>query len=175
MRGSRELGVSLDEQPQKASKHHSATAYPTLMYAPRSRIRNKPDDITATFPQSPVRGLTSNVDDRPEMDDKTISGECRDIRQQLIELLSILKNGSVQTLTSVEAPSIQDALERFMLWAGNLGALRKPTSKLSLDARLASSQDVRLYVGRELEKISKALEDRTYSPPGRPLPYPFHP
>ncbi|CCC13791.1 unnamed protein product [Sordaria macrospora k-hell] len=93
------------------------------------------------------------------MDNETISGRCRKIQQKLKGLLAVLENGSAPVSTTVTAPSVQDAFERFMLWAGNLGALRKPTSKLSLDTRLANSQEVRDYIDREIKNMCEALED----------------
>ena len=97
------------------------------------------------------------------MDDETISGRCRNIRRQLTDLLTVLEKGSAKVSTTVTSPSIKDALERFVLWAGNLGAMRKPTSKLSLDSRLAdpSAQDLRDFICTELDDISEAIEDRT--------------
>ncbi|KAK3399583.1 hypothetical protein B0T20DRAFT_349290 [Sordaria brevicollis] len=98
------------------------------------------------------------------MDDQTISGKCRRIRQHLTDLLTTLDYEPAQattttTTTTVTASSIKDVLERFMLWAGNLGALRKPTSKLSLDSRLASSPDLLDYICTELDDMAEAVGD----------------
>lgn len=101
-----------------------------------------------------------DVDGEPKLDNETISGRCRNIRKQLTDLLTALENGSAQVSTTVTSSSIKDVVERFMLWAGNLGALRKPASKLSLDSRLACSSDLRDYICTELEDMSEAIEDR---------------
>ncbi|KHE85154.1 hypothetical protein GE21DRAFT_1206890 [Neurospora crassa] len=96
------------------------------------------------------------------MNNGTISDRCRNIRQQLTDLLAVLvlENESAPVLTTATPSSVKDVLERFVLWAGNLGALRKSTSKLSLDSRLAGSSDLRDYICAELEDMSEALEDR---------------
>ncbi|EGO58565.1 hypothetical protein NEUTE1DRAFT_77947 [Neurospora tetrasperma FGSC 2508] len=96
------------------------------------------------------------------MNNVTISDRCRNIRQQLTDLLAVLENGSIfaQGSTTVTPSSVKEVLERFMLWAGNLGVLRKSTSKLSLDSRLAGSSDLRDYICAELEDMSEELEDR---------------
>ncbi|KAK3949860.1 hypothetical protein QBC32DRAFT_326600 [Pseudoneurospora amorphoporcata] len=82
------------------------------------------------------------------MDNDTISGRCYVVK------------GQAQVPATVTSSSVKDALERFMLWAGNTGALRSPASKLSLDSRLAGSRDLRDYISTELENLSEAIEDR---------------
>ncbi|KAK3681759.1 hypothetical protein B0T22DRAFT_523022 [Podospora appendiculata] len=65
-------------------------------------------------------------------------------------------NGVLITLSS---SSITDAYERFILWAGNLGALRSPTARISLDYRLSEAPDLRTYIFRELDDMLEASQD----------------
>ena len=100
------------------------------------------------------------------MDNDTISGRCRKIRQQLIDLLTVLGDGSAQVPvpTTVTSASVKDVLGKFMLWAGPQGALRKPESESSLDSRLANSPDLQDCIDFELAVMFEALEDRKSSP-----------
>ncbi|KAK3484811.1 uncharacterized protein B0T23DRAFT_437029 [Neurospora hispaniola] len=95
------------------------------------------------------------------MDNDTISGRCRKIRQQLIDLLTVLGDGSAQVPvpTTVTSASVKDVLGKFMLWAGPQGALRKPESESSLDSRLANSPDLQDCIDFELAVMFEALED----------------
>ncbi|KAG5659184.1 hypothetical protein KAF25_000386 [Fusarium avenaceum] len=55
--------------------------------------------------------------------------------------------------------TVADLLARYVLWAGNLGALRRPSSKLSLDYRLSDASDVRHEILTQLQDIAEALAD----------------
>lgn len=46
-----------------------------------------------------------------------------------------------------------------MLWAGNLGAMRQPSSRLSLDQRLANAPEVHGLICRHLADICEAVDD----------------
>ncbi|KAK1774783.1 hypothetical protein QBC45DRAFT_423960 [Copromyces sp. CBS 386.78] len=93
--------------------------------------------------------------------DETISSRCHKIQRQLAALVAAFEHEIINVSTSVTAFSIRDTLERFMLWAGNLGALQRSESKLSLDSRLAGFQDVRKFICTELEDMFQALTDLT--------------
>lgn len=54
----------------------------------------------------------------------------------------------------IQAAGIRDLLERLLLWAGNMGAMHPPISRLSLDRRLRGSPEM-------LHLISQHLEDLT--------------
>ncbi|KAK3361686.1 hypothetical protein B0T24DRAFT_642166 [Lasiosphaeria ovina] len=92
----------------------------------------------------------------------TISAKSQHVRQRFHDLISILK-GREQHGVSVVISSapITDALERFTLWAGNLGALRNPQAKMSLDYRLsvAKAVDVRTQIQRQLDEMIEALNN----------------
>lgn len=59
--------------------------------------------------------------------------------------------------------TVADLLTRYVLWAGNLGALRRPSSKLSLDYRLSDSLDIRHEIMVQLQDIAEALTDCEHS------------
>src|SRR4051794_38062042 len=94
---------------------------------------------------------------------QTVSGKSRLVRQRFLDLISLLqdeKQHKTPQAAAVLSPAIvTDALERFTLWAGNLGAMRNPQTTLSLDHRLHTSEaaDVRTYILRQLDEIVEAL------------------
>ena len=93
------------------------------------------------------------------------------VRNQFTELSTIIHQQASEDGTETNSPplAVADALERFLLWAGNLGALRIPTSRLSLDYRLSEAEDLRDYIFRELDDLLETLHDRT-SPVPKCLP-----
>lgn len=54
----------------------------------------------------------------------------------------------------------RDELERFSLWAGNIGALNAPTSPLSLESRLRDVQDILDHIVELLDDLHEAASDR---------------
>ncbi|PKK47029.1 hypothetical protein CI102_9293 [Trichoderma harzianum] len=52
-----------------------------------------------------------------------------------------------------------DGLERFTLWALNLGALREPGSQLSIEYRLAEDPDIRIAIHQQLDDFLEAIDD----------------
>ncbi|KAK3399599.1 hypothetical protein B0T20DRAFT_505570 [Sordaria brevicollis] len=92
---------------------------------------------------------------------ETISSRCHKIQRQLAALVAAYEHGIINVSTSVTDFDVRDTLERFMLWVGNLGALQKPESRLSLDSRLAGSTDVREFICNDLKDMFQALTDLT--------------
>jgi hypothetical protein len=105
---------------------------------------------------------------------QTVSEKSRLVRQRFLYLISLLQDQkqheTPQAAAAVSPAIVTDALERFTLWAGNLGAMRNPQTTLSLDHRLHSSEaaDVRTYILRQLDEIVEAVESG-------PLPSPTSP
>jgi len=91
----------------------------------------------------------------------TISETSRMVRQRFLDLVSILtaKQQETPRATVASPATVTDALERFTLWAGNLGAMRNPQTTLSLDHRLHASEaaDVRAHILCQLDEIVEAL------------------
>lgn len=88
---------------------------------------------------------------------QTLPQKSRTVQKCFVDLINYLENNDVPNVIS---PSeITDALERFALWAGNLGALRGPTSKLSLEYRLAEAPEIRSQIHRQLDYLLEAIDD----------------
>ncbi|KAK7917787.1 hypothetical protein PG985_011395 [Apiospora marii] len=77
----------------------------------------------------------------------SISDRCHAIQQSLIDY-----GGQ----TSDARERVADLTARFQLWAGNLGAFHHPSQKLSLDARVAQSPEIRDEILRHLQEIEQA-------------------
>lgn len=93
---------------------------------------------------------------------ETIEEKTRHARQQLLDLFTYLSKSdgaSDGCGHGLSQTSVTDVLEKFGLWAANLGALQGPTARLSLDHRLSDSLEVREEVLRQLEDISEAADD----------------
>lgn len=59
------------------------------------------------------------------------------------------------------ARDVTDALDRFSLWAGNLGALLPSTSRLSLDQRLSDAPETGGRICEVLDDLGEAVSDCT--------------
>jgi hypothetical protein len=88
--------------------------------------------------------------------DETIPQKVRAIRQALQSLEDAT---SRQPAGPISAADITNASERFSLWAGNLGALREPTSKLSLERRLLDAPDIRKQICQQLDYMTEGVSD----------------
>ncbi|KAL6876103.1 hypothetical protein HDV57DRAFT_510493 [Trichoderma longibrachiatum] len=91
----------------------------------------------------------------------TISAKSRNVRQQFIDLITlttdVCKDGFSDSQRSVAA----DSLDRFSLWAGNMGAMRSSLSPPSLDQLLHEAVDIREQIDRQLDEITEAIADLT--------------
>ncbi|KAI1742315.1 hypothetical protein F4680DRAFT_446380 [Xylaria scruposa] len=59
----------------------------------------------------------------------------------------------------LSAPTVQDMLDRFRLWAGSLGATHQPQSKLSLEQRLICAPEILVHVREHLSEMQESLHD----------------
>jgi hypothetical protein len=55
--------------------------------------------------------------------------------------------------------TIEDELDRFRLWAGNLGALQQPKSSLSIESRLVEAPNVLLHVAELLDELVEVARE----------------
>ncbi|KAK0616329.1 hypothetical protein B0T14DRAFT_567936 [Immersiella caudata] len=79
------------------------------------------------------------------------------IETRFSEIKSALEaDGQKKTIT---ADQVGDVRDRFLLWAGNIGARNPPESKFSLEARLAAASELLEQVLDLLEDLDDALED----------------
>ncbi len=94
---------------------------------------------------------------------ESISNKSRHVRQGLLGLKACLDEMQQHSKSPlVSLASITDVTERFALWTGNLGALRQPESKLSLDSRLLDEADIRKHIHRQLDEMIDAIASRQY-------------
>jgi hypothetical protein len=94
---------------------------------------------------------------------ETIHQKTDHVKDQLKCFITQLneKSESEPGVSGLSVAAVTDALERFMLWAGNVGAFLGSTRKLSLDFRLSGSPEIRDEILRQLEDILGAAHDRT--------------
>ncbi|KAI3556961.1 regulator of conidiation-1 [Colletotrichum abscissum] len=80
---------------------------------------------------------------------------CHDSLSSLAQEFETSRNTWEHELTERDFAQL---LERFEQWAGNLGALRQPSSKLSLDHRLRDSLTVRASIFSMLEDLNESAK-----------------
>ncbi|PKK53123.1 hypothetical protein CI102_2915, partial [Trichoderma harzianum] len=91
---------------------------------------------------------------------QTISATSQRVRHNFLSLISLVeeqkkKYGSFDLQSSV----ISDYLDRFSLWAGNMGAMHSPHSPSSLDQQLLEAADILEQMKRQLGDIIEAIGD----------------
>lgn len=93
------------------------------------------------------------------------STECARLFSRLVLLL---QDRECQNRSALQQAAAEDQFERYRIWAGNLGAFQKPTSKASLDNRLRESPKVVAQIHDLLHDLFEALQDgRVYYAPNR--------
>ncbi|KAJ4250167.1 hypothetical protein NW762_011981 [Fusarium torreyae] len=91
--------------------------------------------------------------------EENINEQTCSVKTQFESLVKYLRQADEMESQHLLRTVVEDLLARFVLWAGNLGALQKPTSQLSLDRRLSNAPDVIHEVMRQLKDVAEALED----------------
>lgn len=88
-------------------------------------------------------------------DRRSVADRTGDVKQRLLDLLRETRAG--------EAPlafeTVEDVLDRFKLWSGNLGALHPPHKHMSLEMRLAGSPEVQDQICEQLDDLYEAVQD----------------
>lgn len=99
---------------------------------------------------------------------ESIADRCRSVRESLVTLAQ--ENDTKQFPLLI--PGLEDILERFILWAGNMGAWHPPHSRMSLDSRLSESPEVRHQIFQLLKDLYQAIQDCKNAPnfPGLEFP-----
>ncbi|KAL6695032.1 hypothetical protein J3F84DRAFT_399904 [Trichoderma pleuroticola] len=88
---------------------------------------------------------------------QTLPQKSLTVQKRFINLIKSLEENEI--LNDIYSRDATDALERFCLWAGNLGALREPNSKLSIEYRLADAPEVRIEIHRQLDYLLETIDD----------------
>ncbi|TLD13586.1 uncharacterized protein PgNI_04960 [Pyricularia grisea] len=95
----------------------------------------------------------------------TISCRSRQARQRLADIINYLTNIEAQPSSAQEvnisSSNVEDVLGKFDMWAGNLGALRSPETKLSLDQRLAIDPEIRGQICVDWDELLETLDELT--------------
>lgn len=94
------------------------------------------------------------------IDRRSIADRSRDVRASLLDLLDKAKT----TEAPIEQHEVEDILDRFKLWTGNLGALHEAHKRMSLESRLADSPEVQGQICEQLEDMQEAIQDCTLNP-----------
>lgn len=79
------------------------------------------------------------------------------VQKRLISLIKHLEENEV--LNDIYSRDAIDALDRFCLWAGSLGALREPNSQLSLESRIVDAPEIRIEIHRQLDHLLESIDD----------------
>ncbi|GAP91060.1 hypothetical protein SAMD00023353_1502070 [Rosellinia necatrix] len=91
----------------------------------------------------------------------SISAEVNKVKSLLTDLVNayVDTNIDVDEGNPLSASTFQDMLDRFKLWAGSLGAMHQPQSKLSLEQRLRRAPEVLVHVHEHLSEMQESLHD----------------
>ncbi|KAI0419138.1 hypothetical protein F5X98DRAFT_82050 [Xylaria grammica] len=88
---------------------------------------------------------------------RPVSEQCQSCIATLKTVVSIL-SAPKGYKGQVRHGQVNDELERFCLWAGNIGALHAPKSPLSLESRLREANDVLVHMKEILGNVQEAAE-----------------
>lgn len=91
-------------------------------------------------------------------DHRSIADRSWDIRQSLLDLLDKART----TEAPIEPQEVEDVLDRFKLWTGNLGALHQAHKRISLESRLGDSLEVHGQICEQLDDMQEAIQDCKY-------------
>ncbi|KAI0009575.1 hypothetical protein F4779DRAFT_364514 [Xylariaceae sp. FL0662B] len=89
----------------------------------------------------------------------SISALSSEIRSGLSDLKDNLERKSDSDEFPIQQDTIEDILDRFLLWAGNLGALLDSTNPRSLDSRLSASPEIYEQICEFLGDLREAIHD----------------
>ncbi|KAI0845027.1 hypothetical protein F5Y00DRAFT_273405 [Daldinia vernicosa] len=92
---------------------------------------------------------------------ENISERSRKVKKLFTDL-KVQLDGETDTVSYlVGSDAVQDALDRFLLWSGNLGALHLPENKLSLDYRVRAAPEIRDQICEFLDDLQVSIEELT--------------
>lgn len=88
----------------------------------------------------------------------SISEQSQACIDTLKTIVSILSDQNEQN-GHVHHGQINDELERLPLWVGNIGALHRPDSPLSVESRLYEARDVLTHVLELLQDLNEVVRE----------------
>ena len=80
--------------------------------------------------------------------------------QEFKRLLVFLAESASTSRTAVDKNAVGNELDRFNLWARNIGALQPSEAATSLGHRLRDAPELAEYIGENLDEIRMALLHR---------------
>lgn len=87
------------------------------------------------------------------------SEQCRACIEILKTIIMTLSKSEEQK-GYIRQDTVDDELERFSLWIGNIGALHQPASSLSLESRLREAKDILAHILEILEDLNEVAKER---------------
>ena len=87
------------------------------------------------------------------------SEQCRTCITALDALVSAISDLNRQN-GQVLWEQVNDELARFSLWTGNIGALHRPESSMSLESRLDKANDVLAHIQYLLDDLNEVSGER---------------
>ena len=87
------------------------------------------------------------------------SEQCQTYITTMKTILSSLSNSDAQK-GHIQTEQVNDELERFSLWMGNIGARHIPASSMSLESRLREASDILAYVLELLDDLNEVARER---------------
>ena len=94
----------------------------------------------------------------------SVSERCHACITTLKAIVSILSGLDRQT-ARVHHEQVNDELERFSLWMGNIGSLHPPESTMSLESRLRGDNDVLTHILDLLDDLNMVAGERGSASP----------
>lgn len=89
----------------------------------------------------------------------SVSEQCRSCITNLKAIILNLSDPDKQK-GRVRREQVNDELERFSLWTGNIGAIHLPESPMSLESRLCEVNDVLTHVLELLNDLNETTGER---------------
>jgi hypothetical protein len=89
----------------------------------------------------------------------SVSGQCGVCIATLKRILSAI-SASEQPIAQVIHDQVNEELERLSLWVGNIGALHRPESLMSLETRLLEASDILSHIRDLLGDLNEVVNER---------------
>jgi hypothetical protein len=88
-----------------------------------------------------------------------VSERCQDCISTLKTVVNLL-SGADGARVRIHHYHVNDELERFTLWVGNIGALHRPESSMSIESRLREANDVLIHILELLDDLNEVSGER---------------
>lgn len=89
----------------------------------------------------------------------SVAEQCQSCLATLRSIISTLSTSEVRQ-RRVQSAQVNDELERFSLWIGNIGALHRPEASLSVETRLREANDVLAHIQELLDDLNEVAAER---------------